>query len=87
MAEGWKVFGITRDWGTAELDPGVWHKIVCEGGCRFMAAWPREEENASENRQRKRETEEAGKVEIAPEVTVGSLTRFKAALVGPNQGL
>ena len=35
-----------------------------------MVLWAREAENASENRQRKRETEEAGKVEVAPGVTV-----------------
>ena len=46
-------------------DSGVWCDTVCERGCRFMAAWVREEENASENRQMKRETEEAEEVEGA----------------------
>ena len=47
----------------------------------------KEEENESEHRQRKRETEEADKVEVAPGVTVPSLRRFIAALIGPTQGL
>ena len=56
-------------------------------GCNNMAAWVKEEEKASEHRQRKREAEEANKVEVAPGVTVASLRRFRAALVGPTQGL
>ena len=60
---------------------------VCEGGCKFMAAWVRKEEKASENLQREREAEEADKAERAPEVTVASSTRFRAALVRPTQGL
>ena len=51
-----------------------------------MAAWVKEEENASDQRQKKRETEEADKVEVAPAVTtVASLRRFRAALIGPTQ--
>ena len=42
-----------------------------------MAAWVREEENASNQRQKKREAEEADKVEVAPGVTVASLRRFR----------
>ena len=38
-----------------------------------MAAWAREKERASENRQKKRGAEEADKVEVAPRVTVASL--------------
>ena len=30
---------------------------------------------------------QANKVEVAPGVAVGSLRRFRAALIGPNQGL
>ena len=53
-----------------------------------MAAWVKEEENASDQRQKKREAEEAGKVEVAPGMTVvASLTRFRAALIGSTQGL
>ena len=61
-----QLFGITGDWGTAALDPGVWYSAVHEEGCRFMAAWVKEEENTSNKRQKKRETEEADKVEVAP---------------------
>ena len=52
-----------------------------------MAAWVKEEEKASEHRQRKREAKEADKVEGAPGVTVASLRRFRVALIGPTQGL
>ena len=46
-ADNLRLFGITGDWSTAALDPGVWYSIVREGDCRFMAAWVKEEENAS----------------------------------------
>ena len=52
-----------------------------------MAASVRKEKKASENQQSKREAEEADKVEVAPGVTVESLRRFRAALVGRAQGL
>ena len=71
----------------SKLDPGAWYNTVHEGGCRFMAAWVREEEIASDQRQKKREAEEADKVEVAPGVTVASLRRFRTALIGPTQGL
>ena len=88
VADDLQLFGITGDWNTAALDPGVWYSAaVHEGGCRFMAAWVKEEENASNQRQNKREAEEADKVEVAPGVTVASLRRFRAALIGPTQGL
>ena len=54
MADDLRLFGITGDWSTAALDPGVWHSAVHEGGCRFMVAWVKEEENASNQRQGKR---------------------------------
>ena len=87
MAEDRLVYGITGERNTTSLDAGVWYSTVCEGGCRFMAALAREEEKASENRQRKREMEEADKVEVAPRVTVVSLRRFRAELIGRTQGL
>ena len=87
MADDLRLFGITGNWSTAALDPGVWYNIVHEGGCRFMAAWLKEEENASNQRQKKREAEEAGEVKVVPGVTVASLRRFRAALIGPTQGL
>ena len=68
------------------LEPGVWYSTVREGGCRFMAAWVKKEESASEHRQRKIEAEEADKVEIAPGVTVASLRRFRVAMIGRTQG-
>ena len=87
MVEDRRLFGITGDCRTAALDPGVWCSTVRERGCRFMAACVKEEGKISEYRQRKREAEEADKVEVAPGVTVISLRRFRAALIGPTQGL
>ena len=88
VADDRRLFGITGDWSTATLDPGVWYGTVREEGCRVTAAWVKEEERASEYRQRKREeAEEADKVEVAPGVTAASLRRFRAALIGPTQGL
>ena len=81
MAKNLRLVGITGDWNTAALDPGVWYSTVREGCCRFMAAWVKEEEKASEHRQRKREAEDADKVEVAPGVTVTSLRRFRAMLI------
>ena len=52
-----------------------------------MAAWVGEEEKASEHQQRKIEADDADKVEIAPGVTVARLRRFRAASIGPTQGL
>ena len=72
------------DWSTAAFDPGVWYSTVRKGGCKFMAAWMKEEENASKHRQRKREAEEADNDEVAPGVTVASLRRFRAALIRPT---
>ena len=80
VAEDRRVLGITGDWSTAVLDPGAWYSSVCEGGCRFMTAWVREAK-------RKGEVEEADKIELAPSVTVGSLRRFRTALIGSAQGL
>ena len=87
VADDLRLFGITGDWSTAALDPWVWYSTVHEGGCRFMAAWVKEEENASNQRQKKIEAEEADKVEVAPGVTVASLISFRAALIEPTQGL
>ena len=87
VADNLRLFGVTEGWRTAALDPGAWYNKVHEGGCRFMAAWVREEENASNQRQKKREAEEADKVEDAPGVTVASVRHFRTALIGPTQGL
>ena len=53
VADDLRLFGVTGDWRTAALDPGAWYNIVHEGGCRFMAAWVREEENATINGRRR----------------------------------
>ena len=52
-----------------------------------MAAWVKEEEKASQHRQKQREAEETEKVDVAPGVTVAGLRRFRAVLVGPIQRL
>ena len=52
-----------------------------------MTAWVGEEERAPKNQQRKREAEEAHKVEFSLGVTVGSLRSLRAALIGPTRGL
>ena len=52
-----------------------------------MTAWVKGEGKASEHWQKKREAEEADEVEVAPGVTVASLRRFRAALIGSTQGL
>ena len=87
VAEDSQVFGITGDWSIAALDCGVWYSTVCKECCRPIAAWVREEKKASENLQRKREAEEAGKVEVARGTSVGSLRWFRTTLIGPTQGL
>ena len=87
MADYLRLFGVKKDWRTAALDPGAWYNTVHEGGCKLMAAGVREEENTSNQRQKKREAEEADKVEVAPGVTVANLRRFRTALNGPTQGL
>ena len=87
MAKDRRLFGITGDWSTVALHLGVWFIILREWGCRFMTAWVKEEEKVFEHRQRKREAEEADKVEVAPGLTVASLRRFRAALIGLTQGL
>ena len=66
MAEDRRGFGIAGDCGSTALDPGSWYSTVCEGGCRFVAAWMREEKNGSENWHRKREAAEVSKAEVAP---------------------
>ena len=52
-----------------------------------MAAWVKEDENVSSQRQKKGEAEEVDKVEVAPGVAVASLRRFRAAFIGPTQDL
>ena len=78
MADDLRLFGITGDWSTAALDPMVWYStVVDEGGCRFMAAWVKAEENASKHRQRKREAEEADKVVVAATWSWGDCSKLE----------
>ena len=87
VAEDPRLFGITGDWRTGALDSGVWCSTIREGGCRFMAAWVKEEEKASKHRQREREKEEADKVEATPGVTATILRCFRSPSIEPTQGL
>ena len=75
------MFGITGNWSTAALDPRVWCSTLCKEGCRFMVAWVRGGEKASENRQRNKKADK-----VPPGVTVGSLRHFRIALIGLAQG-
>ena len=85
MADDLRLFGITGHWSTAEHNPGYSIAQYMKGavGLWFMAAWVKEGEKASNQRQKKREAEEADEVEVAPGVTVASLRSFRAALIGP----
>ena len=48
-----RAFGITGDWKATALEAEVWVETVAEGGRRFMAAWRKEEVNATRHRQEK----------------------------------
>ena len=80
------MFGITENKITAALDPRVCYSSVRQGGCRLMGKWEMEEENTFKTRQRKREGGNADNANVAFRLTVGSLRRFRAASIGPNQG-
>ena len=57
VTEDLRLFGITGVRSTAALDPGVWYSTVREGGCRFMAAWVKEQEkrpNTGRGRERRK---------------------------------
>ena len=60
MADDLRLFGITGDWSTVGLDPGVCYSTVHKGGCRFMATWVKEEGNVSKPRQRKERSGRGG---------------------------
>ena len=53
-------------------------------GLQVYGVWVKEEKKASENRQRKREAEEADKVGVAHGLTVGSLRHFRVTLIEPT---
>ena len=46
-----RVFGIRRDWKATTLEAEVWVETAAEGGRRFMAAWRKEEVDATRHRQ------------------------------------
>ena len=59
VVEDRRLFGITGDWSTAALDPGVWYSVVREGGCRFMVGVKEEKRRPNTGRgrdKRKRRT-------------------------------
>ena len=59
-----RAFGITGNWKTMALKGEVWVEAVTEGGRRFMAAWRKEEEDATRHRQvKKREATRLGKLQ------------------------
>ena len=49
----------------------MWYNTVVEGGRRFMDAWRRIEEQASETRQEKRMEKKIGNASLAPKIAVG----------------
>ena len=55
-----RAFGIAGDWKATALNAEVWVETVTEGGRRFMAAWRKEEVDASRHRQEKREATRLG---------------------------
>ena len=57
-----RAFGITEDWKATALRAEVWVDKVTEGGRRFMAAWSKEEVDATRHRQEKREATRLGKL-------------------------
>ena len=71
---------------TGQCGPGVEGKEVVELRGR-VSSGVLASRGTSKNRQRKREVEEVDKGKVAPGVTVGSLRRFRAAMIGPTQGL
>ena len=57
-----RAFGITGDWKAAALEAEVWVETVAESGRRFMAAWGKEEVDATRHHQEKREAARLGKL-------------------------
>ena len=66
-----RAFGISGDWEALSLQEDVWYNTVVEGGRRFVVAWRRIEEQASETRQEKRMEKETGNVSVVRKVAVG----------------
>ena len=57
-----RAFDIAGDWEATRLQAEAWVETVTEGGRRFMAAWRKEEVDASRHRQEKREATRLGKL-------------------------
>ena len=55
-----RAFGIAGDRKAAASKAEVWVETVTDGGRRFMAAWRKEEVNATRHRQEKREVTRLG---------------------------
>ena len=53
-------FGITGDWKATAFKVEVWVETVTEGGQRFMAAWRKEEVDATRHHQEKTEATRLG---------------------------
>ena len=87
MAEDRRLFGIRGTGALPHFGPGVWYSTVREGRCRFMAAWVKEDEKASEHQQRKKEAKEADKIEVASGVTVASPRNPQAGSTVPIKKL
>ena len=57
-----RAFSVTGDWKATALKAEVSVETVTEGGRRFMAAWRKEEVDATRHRQEKREATRLGKL-------------------------
>ena len=66
-----RAFGISGDWEALSLPEDVLYNTVVEGGRRFMDAWRRIEEQASETRQEKRMERKTGNASVVPKFVVG----------------
>ena len=53
-----RAFGITGDWKATALKAKVWVNTVTEGGRKFMAAWRKEEVDATRHLTRRRERQQ-----------------------------
>ena len=71
MEKDVRAFSISGDWEALSLQEDVWYNTLVEGGRRFMDAWKRIEEQASETRQEERMEEETGNASVVPKVAVG----------------
>ena len=65
-----RAFGISVDWEALLLQEDVLYNTEVEGGQRFMDAWRRIEEQASEMRQEKRMEKETGNASVVRKVAV-----------------